>query len=452
MICCVSRKLVINMSFRQVPSRRQRSFQLRQRRDRTFFEALEGCAEKERLTVRPVFTYSPPVVAVRFGHLYQGSTDQRGIESLVWKSIVTQLPRQLVAMDPQRLGTPTAAYDLHFQEQFLQQKHELSGRGFLTVEYLGKREQLPASTKGSQISPRFAEVVIKQLDPRWARKGVTTALLKAAGYGADVAVRTEFAGDLPAHLSCWSTHLARSDVTVAKVAAPASDPSLRRLPRTIQFQGLSISISVSRSLQNKHEQRKAREADTSSRQARRKAKKVKRQTNKQQFGQQQAAPPQFAKLAGSEPTVEQQGVVPDEEPLLEADFPLPGSLKLPTLMGSPAALARLQPAPRSDAGGLGDATPLASSSHAGVPEAASPLAGKRRGPESVSGSESSEIAEAPSVDSLAMVPMTPGEPHAFSLRRSSREHKKPKPYYAGALAEPPDKLSSGKGLQRGFLK
>ena len=178
-----------------------------------------------------------------------------------------------------------------------------------------------------------------------------------------------------------------------------------------------------------------------------------------------------------------QGVVPDEEPLLEADFPLPGSLKLPTLMGSPAALARLQPAPRSDAGGLGDATPLASSSHAGVPEAASPLAGKRRGPESVSGSESSEIAEAPSVDSLAMVPMTPGEPfffffffflggkdihytsammnlpgevpgepHAFSLRRSSREHKKPKPYYAGALAEPPDKLSSGKGLQRGFLK
>ena len=49
--------------------------------------------------------------------VYQGSTDQRGIESLVWKSIVTQLPRELVALDPQRLGTPTAAYDLHFQEQ-----------------------------------------------------------------------------------------------------------------------------------------------------------------------------------------------------------------------------------------------------------------------------------------------------------------------------------------------
>ena len=57
---------------------------------------------------------------------------------------------------------------------------------------------------------------------------------------------------------------------------------------------------------------------------------MKRQTNKQQSGQQQAAPPQSAKLAGSEPIVEQQGVVPDEEPLLEADFPLPGSLKLPT--------------------------------------------------------------------------------------------------------------------------
>ena len=141
------RKLVVNMSFRQVRSRRQRSFKLRQRRDRTFFEAMEGCAEHGRLIVRPEFTYSPPVVAVCFGHLYKGNTDldQRDIESLVWKSIVTQLPRQLIAMDPQRLGTPTAADNLHFQE------HELSDRGFLIVKYLGKPQQLSASTKGSQI-------------------------------------------------------------------------------------------------------------------------------------------------------------------------------------------------------------------------------------------------------------------------------------------------------------
>ena len=43
---------------------------------------------------------------------------------------------------------------------------------------------------------------MKQLDPRWARKGVTAALLKAAGYSTDVAAHTEFVGDLPAHLSC----------------------------------------------------------------------------------------------------------------------------------------------------------------------------------------------------------------------------------------------------------
>ena len=85
---------------------------------------------------------------------------------------------------------PTAAYDLHFQEQSMQRKHDLMNRGFLTVEYSGKPEQLPASSKGSQISPRFAEVVVKQLDPRWACKGVTAALLKAAGYSADVAVKT----------------------------------------------------------------------------------------------------------------------------------------------------------------------------------------------------------------------------------------------------------------------
>ena len=112
-------------------------------------------------------------------------------------------------MDPQRLGTPTAAFDLHFQEQFLQQKHDLSNRGFLSVDFMGKREQLPLSTKGSPISPRLAEVVVKQLDPRWARQGATASLLKAAGYSTDVAVQTEFAGDLPAHLSCWSDDVGR---------------------------------------------------------------------------------------------------------------------------------------------------------------------------------------------------------------------------------------------------
>ena len=56
---------------------------------------------------------------------------------------------------------------------------------------------------------------MKQLDPRWACKGVIAALLKAAGYSADVAVKTEFVGDLPAHLSSWSDHIDRSDVTVA---------------------------------------------------------------------------------------------------------------------------------------------------------------------------------------------------------------------------------------------
>ena len=46
----------------------------------------------------------------------------------------------------------------------------------------------------------------------------------------------------------------------------------------------------------------------------------------------------------------------------------------------------------------------------------------------------------------------PDDSHALSLRRSSREHKKRRPYYAPSQAEPPDKPSTSKGLQRGFLK
>ena len=436
------------MSFRQVSSRRQRSLGLRQRRDRTFFEALEGCASNQRLGVRPKFTYSPPVVAVRFGHLYKDGTDKQAVESLVWRAIITQLPLQLVAMDPQRLGTPTAAYDLHFQEQFLQRKHDLCNRGILSVEYMGKREQLPVSSKGSQVSPRLAEVVVKQLDPRWARQGATAALLEAAGYSTDVAVQTEFAGDLPAHLSCWSNYVGRSDVIVAKVAAPASDPSLRKLPRSIQFQGLRVTISVSRSLQNKHEQRKAREADTSGQQARRHATRVKRQASKrqsQQRRQQQQPPPapQHPHMEHADPTL------PDEEPLLQAFFPIGGGT--PIIMGSKEQTAHLFPADAATPGSsMQDASPSVPASRAELVDTAPPLTGKRRDPES--GSDSSSVPEAPSADSLAIVPVTPDDGHAHGLRRSLREHKKPRPYYSAAETQPPDKLPASKGLQRGFLK
>ena len=96
--------------------------------------------------------------------------------------------------------------------------------------------------------------------------------------------------------------------------------------------------------------------------------------------------------------------------------------------------------------------PVTSLACAGVPDAASPLAGKRRGPESMSDAESSGTAEAPTADSLALVPLTPDDSHAPRLRHSSREHKKPRPYYAASQAEPPDKPFTSTGLQRGFLK
>ncbi len=59
----------------------------------------------------------------------------------------------------------------------------------------------------------------------------------------------------------------------------------------------------------------------------------------------------------------------------------------------------------------------------------------------MSDAESSGTAEAPTADSLALVPLTPDDTHAPSLRRSSRERKKPRPCYEASQAEPPDKPS-----------
>ncbi|KAL3138217.1 hypothetical protein ABBQ32_006037 [Trebouxia sp. C0010 RCD-2024] len=55
-----------------------------------------------------------------------------------------------------------------------------------------------------------------------------------------------------------------------------------------------------------------------------------------------------------------------------------------------------------------------------------PSAGKKRDLES--GSDS-ELVVAGDTDALAIVPLTPDDDHGGSVRRSPREHKKPKPYF-----------------------
>ena len=65
-----------------------------------------------------------------------------------------------------------------------------------------------------------------------------------------------------------------------------------------------------------------------------------------------------------------------------------------------------------------------------------PSAGRKRGLESQSGSDS-EPALAGSSEVLAIVPVTPDDDRGEGVRRSSREHKKPKPYYDMASAVEP---------------
>ena len=56
------------------------------------------------------------------------------------------------------------------------------------------------------------------------------------------------------------------------------------------------------------------------------------QKKKKKTAPSQPAQPEIVR---SQLAAEQQGAVPDDEPLLEADFPLPGSFQLPTVIGTP---------------------------------------------------------------------------------------------------------------------
>ena len=107
--------------------------------------------------------------------------------------------RELVAMDAQRLGSSTAAFDLHFQ---LELSFAFRERGQLTRNLA--LFYLKRVCKAGRASPEMAQILVRKLDSRWDVKGVTSALLQTARYSSDVAVFEEYAGSLPAHLAVFS--------------------------------------------------------------------------------------------------------------------------------------------------------------------------------------------------------------------------------------------------------
>ena len=412
----VTRKLVATMPVEQTLPQVSQS-RKRRRSDRRFFEALETCVGNPKLAPRPRYYYSsdsPTALVVQFGHLYPDNASKAArqqVESSVMFHIMETYSSQLAALDPQRLGTATAAFDLHFKEQFLGDKQSLRDRGELPIDMFGQQRSLPTSLKVAKSAPMFAQIVVKQLDFRWTAQGATSALLAAAGYGKDVTVNTEFAGELPAHLDYASPvkadiKLGRSDTIVAQVTAPASDPSLRKLPRSIQFQGHTLIISVSRSLHSKTEQRKSRQPDALLKQQRRRRKMMRRRVKKSQA------------LLGLAQDI--------DVTVKEAAVELTAS-DLAVDMGQASTSGR----EHDD------------------PAVVVPSAGRKRDLESHSGSDS-EPALASDSEALAIVPVTPDDDHGEGVRRSSREHKKPKPYYELATAvESVPRAKSG--LKAGFL-
>ena len=77
-----------------------------------------------------------------------------------------------------------------------------------------------------------------------------------------------------------------------------------------------------------------------------------------------------------------------------------------------------------------------------------PLAGRKRDLDS---SSDSGLANAGDSNALAIVPLTPDDDHGGVVRRSLREHKKPKPYFEVTSSSPPV-LKAKHGLKVGFFK
>ncbi|KAL3158983.1 hypothetical protein ABBQ32_011314 [Trebouxia sp. C0010 RCD-2024] len=233
-------------------------------------------------------------------------------------------------------------------------KQSLRDKGELPIDFNGQQKFVRTSERNSKSSPMFAQIVVKQLDLRWRVQGATSALLRAAGYEGEVAVKTEFAGELPAHLSFWGGGaMGRSDTIVAQLAQQDCNPH---------------------------------DSETLLKQQRRRAKQARRKVRRQW----RALPP--ARDAADIDVTVAKGALE----LVASDVQV----------------------------GSGETS---TSGHEHVCGAgAIPSAGKKRDLES--GSDSEPVV-AGDTDALAIVPLTPDDDHGGSVRRSSREHKKPKPYF-----------------------
>ena len=77
-----------------------------------------------------------------------------------------------------------------------------------------------------------------------------------------------------------------------------------------------------------------------------------------------------------------------------------------------------------------------------------PLAGRKRDLDSSSDSGPAVMGDS---DALAIVPLTPDDDHWGVVRRSLREHKKPKPYFEVASSSLP-MLKAKQGLKVSFFK
>jgi len=115
------------------------------------FEAMEGCAGNGMLRVRDLSTYSPTITTVTFGHLYDSLQDipKQEVEQEVWSVVYHEDTSKLVAMDAQRLGTSTAAFDLHFSKDQLQFNYAFRQRGESRISLAGKFSYLTVGCKES---------------------------------------------------------------------------------------------------------------------------------------------------------------------------------------------------------------------------------------------------------------------------------------------------------------
>ncbi len=202
-----------------------------------------------------------PTLQLQFGAIPEdeigifGSAERVTAESALIAGILEQYGPHLArggALKPGQEGTPLSSWLLVFrgEEEHVSTRLEIIDSGSIDLQISGRETSVSVRVRQGppRLNSRWVRVVVTQLHEDFMVPGVIASLLESAGYVAGgeqgFVLKAEHSGEHRGEISAIMPDLGRCGVVVGVVRPPPTDPTLSRLPKTLQDSGGGGTVNI----------------------------------------------------------------------------------------------------------------------------------------------------------------------------------------------------------------